>query len=550
MMINNLAFDKYFFSRKGSHLSVDAHKGGFKVTSVRNVISDVNNMFFVAFEETPEISFLPWELTATTFRTQISVCLFGQDNLWIKGKGRGIDLCYFDYGNRYIANYAYRQGEKLYVCDYKNMAHQCYNPIKGKVEIDCPRRRGEVCSDSITVRLIPDENGEFEVALEQFYTSSRVLAYTDFPYEECVKEAKADYGTWAKKLQCKTQAEYKAAYVLWANTVYPCGNFEENAVLMSKAGMTAVWSWDNVINAMALAKYDFDLAYYQFMLPYLYMDEFGCMPDSIRDGYIDRGYVKPPVQGFCYPYLIRQNPQFGKVEVLKNVYTAMKKNTDWWLNFRGENPVYLHGNDSGADNSTCFDESEYIESPDLSAFLSVQCDFLSEVAEKLGYCTDKRIYKQLADELAAKAIDRYWDGEIFVRLAETGEKYSSAGLLPLHLLVLGKRLPGEIINYILERLKKHHFSKYGLASEALDSPLYIEDGYWRGPAWAPNQVIMTLALRAIGEDDLADQIAEKYTKVLEKVGFFENISTARQRGLRAKSYTWTASAYLFLKEKV
>ena len=61
---------------------------------------------------------------------------------------------------------------------------------------------------------------------------------------------------------------------------------------------------------------------------------------------------------------------------------------------------------------------------------------------------------------------------------------------------------------------------------------------------------MTLALRAIGEDDLADQIAEKYTKVLEKVGFFENISTARQRGLRAKSYTWTASAYLFLKEKV
>lgn len=86
-MINNLAFDKYFFSRKGSHLSVDAHKGGFKVTSVRNVISDVNNMFFVAFEETPEISFLPWELTATTFRTQISVCLSVRITFGSKEKG-------------------------------------------------------------------------------------------------------------------------------------------------------------------------------------------------------------------------------------------------------------------------------------------------------------------------------------------------------------------------------------------------------------------------------------------------------------------------------
>ncbi len=541
--------ERYFFSRRGSHLLIDKKDNkGFKVASIKNVTAGVNEMFTVAFEEEPNFLLLPWEFNAETAETSVSVCFFGEDNLYVKGKGKGISLRYADYEGKYIANYCYKQGEKLYLCDFKNMAHQCYSPLKGSVEIDFPRKTGAVCSDSITVRIIPDENGEFEIALEQFYTASRVLTYTDYPYDECVATAKADFEAWATKLQCQTQANYEAAYVLWANTVPACGNFTENAIVMSKAGMTGVWSWDNVIIALALAKYDFNLAYYEFMLPYLHMDEFGCLPDSIRDAYIDRGYVKPPIQGFLYPYFIKRNPEFGKLKVLQKVYAGMKRNTDWWLNCRGEIPAYLHGNDSGADNATCFDNTEYIQSPDLLAFLSAQCDFLADTAKKLGYSTDKRIYKQLADELATKAISQHWDGKkIFVRNAEMQEKYETNSLLPLHLLVIGKRLPAEIKEYIIERLKQHHYSPYGLSSEALDSPLYEEDGYWRGPAWAPNQVIMTFALQAIGETEFAKEIAAKYTNALSKVGFYENISTVKALGLRAKSFAWTASGYFILK---
>ncbi len=538
--------ERYFFSRRDSHLLIDKKGNGFKVASVKNATAGVNDMFTV--DVPPTDSFQPWEFTAKNQQTELSVCFFGEDALYFKGRGEGVSLRYADYEGKYIANYCYKQGEKLYLCDYKNMAHQCYSPIKGSVEIDFPRKTGAVCSDRITVKIIPDENGEFEIALEQFYTSSRVLVYTDYPYEECVASAKADYEAWTAKLRCKTQADYEAAYVLWSNTVPACGNFTENAIVMSKAGMTGVWSWDNVIIALALAKYDFNLAYYEFMLPYEYADEFGCLPDSIRDSYIDRGYVKPPIQGFLYPYFIKSNPEFGKIRVLQKVYAGMKKNTDWWLNFRGETPFYLHGNDSGADNSTCFDHCECIESPDLLAFLSVQCDFLSDTAEKLGYPTDKRIYKQLADELAEKAISKYWDGEkLFVRNAKTQERYDADSLLPLHLLVLGKRLPKEIIAYIMERLKKRHDSPYGLSSEALDSPLYLENGYWRGPAWAPNQVIMTFALQEIGEREFAKEIATKYTSTLSKVGFYENVSTIKEEGLCAKSFAWTASGYLILK---
>ena len=111
-------------------------------------------------------------------------------------------------------------------------------------------------------------------------------------------------------------------------------------------------------------------------------------------------------------------------------------------------------------------------------------------------------------------------------------------------------MPEKIRAYISERLKNHHYSEYGLSSEALDSPLYEEDGYWRGPAWAPDQVIMTLALKSIGEEEFADRIAESYAKTIEDVGFFENISTVQKRGLRAKCYTWTAAAYLILRNGI
>ena len=549
-MIKALTFDKYFYSRSGSHIFLDKWGDGFKVSSVRNAVHGENDMFTVTFEETPKISFLPWEFTAETGKTKLSVCLFGRDSLYIKGKGDGIELKYFDYSDRYVANYFYYREEKLFVCDYKNMSHQCYSPVKGSLEIDFPSRKGAVCSDSVSVKILPDENGEFEVALEQFYTASRVPVYTDYPYAECVKCARSDFEAWAERFSCKTQADYEAAFAFWENTVSPCGYITEKAVVMSKSGMSGIWSWDNVINAMGIAKYDFDLAYYEFMLPYLYMDEYGCAPDCVRDGYIDMGYVKPPIQGFCYPYLIKLNSRFGKIETLKKVYPAMKKNTDWWLNLRGETPFYQHGNDSGADNSTCFDACECIESPDLPALLSVQCDFLSEIAEKLGYCTDKCTYKRLADELTEKAVTRYWDGELFVLDANTGEKYRTSSLLPLRMLVLGKHLPEKIRAYISERLKNHHYSEYGLSSEALDSPLYEEDGYWRGPAWAPDQVIMTLALKSIGEEEFADRIAENYAKTIEDVGFFENISTVQKRGLRAKCYTWTAAAYLILRNGI
>ncbi len=543
-------FDQFFFSRKGSYLAVDndKHAGGLKVSTVRNSMNPgVNQIFRIANVDTASAEFTPWELHARFAEGEIHICLFNQDSLYIRGQGAALVLEYPDYPDRFIANYHYYCGKQLFLCDYNSGAHQCYSPVRGTVAIDAPRKTGAIRSDYMKVILQPDEQGEYEIAVEHFFSPSLVLTYMDHPYEQCVAEAKADYLQWEQQLQCRNSADCAAAYSLWSNIVGASGHYRHDTVLMSKAGMAAIWSWDNCINAMALAKYDFELAYEQFILPYRFMDDYGCTPDYVRYDSLNHVYVKPPIQGFIYPYLVRMNKRFDSTKVLSDVYTYVRQNTEWWIRMRGEMPYYLHGNDSGADNATCFDVCEVVSTPELAALLSIQCDFLARTAERLGLLEDSRKYHEQSNQYAKTAIDAFFDGALYVREAFGPGKMYSNSLLPLRMLVLGNRLPKEIREYILERLK-HHLCYCGLASEALDSPHYTLDGYWRGPTWAPDQVIFALALIDLDEKELAEKICRNFSAAVAEFGFFENLCSTEPRGLRAKSHTWTASAYMILTE--
>ncbi|MBQ9120930.1 MAG: hypothetical protein IJY12_01045, partial [Clostridia bacterium] len=350
-----------------------------------------------------------------------------------------------------------------------------------------------------------------------------------------------------KKFNCKNKYEKECAYIMWCNTIPSAGNFVTDAIVMSKAGMSNVWSWDNAFNALGLADVDYRMAMDQFMIMYKHINRVGRVPDAISETRKIWNFVKPPVQGWMYKQMIKRNPEFATPHALEEVYFDMKRNTDWWLNLRGDVPSYYHGNDSGQDNSTCYDKSEHIETSELIAFLSVQCAFLSEAAEILKFPTDKKIYAQLATELSDKAIKDYWDGEkIFVRLAETGEPYYCDALMPLRVIVLEDALPKEMLDYIVKKITEHHLCKGGIASEALDSPMFVENGYWRGAVWAPDVVMFVYALRNLGYTELANTIAENYKTSVCKYGFSENTSAITGKQLKCKGYSWAANAYQVL----
>jgi len=89
-------------------------------------------------------------------------------------------------------------------------------------------------------------------------------------------------------------------------------------------------------------------------------------------------------------------------------------------------------------------------------------------------------------------------------------------------------------------------TEWGLATENVRSPLYTPDGYWRGPIWAPPTLMLVDALAALGERDLAADIARRSCRLVAHSGAAENFDALKGDGLRDRAYTWTASVFLLL----
>jgi glycogen debranching enzyme len=122
---------------------------------------------------------------------------------------------------------------------------------------------------------------------------------------------------------------------------------------------------------------------------------------------------------------------------------------------------------------------------------------------------------------------------------------TASSLLNLMPLVLGERLPAPIREALATRIHDH-LTEHGLATEPTSSAHYEDDGYWRGPIWAPSTALLEDGLRASGHPELADAVSARFRALCERSGFAENFDARTGAGLRDRAYTWTAAVYLML----
>ncbi|MCX4977085.1 amylo-alpha-1,6-glucosidase [Streptomyces sp. NBC_00620] len=395
----------------------------------------------------------------------------------------------------------------------------------------------------------------WEAAVEEYETARRPYA-PSASFGQVVDAAHGAFSSFVDTVapwrSSGTPAAELAAYVLWSATVRPQGFVTRPAVLMSKHWMDKVWSWDHCFNALALAPGSPGLALDQFALPFDHQDETGALPDSVAHSEILYNFVKPPIHGWTLRHLRRRLPKpLGEAE-LTEVYDRLARWTDFWLTMRrapgAALPHYQHGNDSGWDNATTFDPERVIVSADLAAFLVLQMRELAELAHALGLQDDARRWTRTADGTQAAMLDELWTGDRFVaRSAQSGATWTSSSLLDLMPVVLGEHLPQSIGDALADRIEAH-LTAYGLATELPTSPHYLDDGYWRGPIWAPSTVLIEDGLRRAGHDRLADEISARFRALCETSGFAENFDALTGAGLRDRAYTWTASSYLLLAE--
>lgn len=408
------------------------------------------------------------------------------------------------------------------------------------------------------------ENGYILMALNINLKEPGEISLPILPDEE-IAVVKAEWEAFLAKMPKSEVGDPEADefaritwFNLWSCFVRADGCYTNDTMVMSKKFMTATWSWDHCFNALAMANITDNAmakhyAMSQFTAPFVLQTEKGVLPDMWNPDLETRwGTMKPPVHGWCFSKLMDRF-EFTKEE-LKTVYTYLEKWTGWWMNYTDTDndgiPDYPQGCDCGWDNSTLFDRSYFVETPDLPAFLILQMRTLARISSKLGNKENEVYWSAESDALMKRFMEHSWNGERFVSKFSRSHDFDEnpTCLLSLMPLVLGDRLPKDIRDKLVKELEEKYLTENGLATEMPTSPKYESDGYWRGPIWAPSTYLFVDGLRRGGYEELAKTIAYRYcTMSCKKAkGNYENFDALTGVGLRAPGYTWSASVYMLL----
>lgn len=434
---------------------------------------------------------------------------------------------------------------------------QCAIAVRGGT-LTCRSGWDGLSAGPAVIEIVP-HHGAAEVVLRFYRVEAAQTGDADF--QSARRRSGDAFREWLKGWpalpdDAGAKADLLALYVLWANRVPAEGALSLPAVYMSKNVMTNIWSWDHCFVALALVLRDSAGAFDQMAVVFAAQHSSGRLPDFINNRFSYWAFTKPPVHGWTFGYLRRAAPHYFDRAVCARVVQWLKAQAESWFAGPAYNglPTYRHGNDGGWDNATAFLRGGPVASPDLVTFLILQLEEIAALHALLGSVDAADVARGHAQSLQAALIENLWVGDRFVtRLQATGEIVADGDSLVAFLpLMLGPRLPPDCRARLIAALKQsgRFLTAHGLATEALTSPFYKPDGYWRGPIWAPVTALFVDALDASGEHDFADDLAQRFCAMAQASGMAENFDSVTGEGLCDSAFAWTAAVYLSLRYKL
>ena len=491
------------------------------------------------------------ELSLACGDDRIDFCFDGPDTLLIRGAGMRLTLDFLSGSGPYDYIYRFSRNGRTYEMAncYKNNCRYLISAERGEAVLDQEWRE----SSSVHSRLTFFGEEGFLLVLREIETEWDGI-WKRVDYEESRDRTAEDLLAFQQMMpscpDAYAEAADQARYLLWASIVRKDGFLPRDAMLMSKNWMKSVWSWDHCFNAIALSYHLPEMAWDQFMIMFDFQDPTGLLPDSVNDVHVVWNYCKPPVHGWALRWMMKHmDLTAAQVE---EAYRRLSAWTDWWTKYRDYDGdglyEYNHGNDSGWDNSTAFSVLPPVATPELQAFLVIQMDVLSDLARRLDRAEDAEEWERRSEELLQRLLSRMFrDGLPVVLRSGSHEEVPNDSLLPFISIVLGEKLPGPVRQRMTEVLDGDRFrTGKGFATESPRSPDYRDDGYWRGPIWAPSTMLLADGLARCGMTGLARETAVRFAELVSTSGFAENFDARTGEGLRDRSYTWTASVFLIL----
>lgn len=426
---------------------------------------------------------------------------------------------------------------------------------RGQLMLDAPWQGQR--AEHIELDLWPGAGGLLSASIHLYRMQPARLDMADL--ELARADAMADFAAWLEGTlpvaPDLAPLRRLAAYICWSCVVPAEGRLHYPAMYMSKNWMTNIWSWDHCFNALALGALQPERAWQQMALLFEQQHESGRLPDFLNDLQAYWRFTKPPVHGWTVAQLRRLAPEAWPAARCAQMHDWLAAQARCWLATApvGGLPAYDHGNDAGWDNATVFLQGTPLQSPDLATLLVLQLEELAALADHLGRVEAARDWQAQADALCERLLTQLWTGERFVaRLADGRVVSEGDSLITCMPLLLGERLPAPRRERLLAELFEpgRFASLHGLGTESQRSPHYRDDGYWRGPIWAPTTMLFVDAMDRCGRPDLGDELARRYTAMCMRSGLAENFDARSGEPLRDPAFTWTASVALLLGHRL
>lgn len=289
-----------------------------------------------------------------------------------------------------------------------------------------------------------------------------------------------------------------------------------------------VWNWDCAFHAMAVMKWDLELARDQIRIFLKIQQENGKFADVWRWNPnapvpIFTGAAKPPVLPWAAWEIEEAEHQ---EEFLKNSYDGFVKNERFLCQKRGGNAYGLFHYDgdtvlpdkrkiwsaweSGWDNSVRFDNGAFnLFAIDLNCYMVLFYRVLQKMAQRLGNLSDALKWKNKESFLIEQIENRLWDEEegCYCDFDFSEQKFKKtitpASFMPLFIRTSSSERAAKMAD-----IAKKHFHP-GWPTISYHDPAYTPNNYWRGPTWYNVAYFALKGLKEYGFNEIANSGREQ-----------------------------------------
>lgn len=403
-----------------------------------------------------------------------------------------------------------------------------FKALEGEIELESVFDVLKNGPDDAKVEFLPGENGAFEIV--GYLMNPDEWGYIDpLPIGDAAAAAMEDYEAF-EKIYPEVGAQWQelkdiCAYTVWLHQMGP----NDREILPTVRGdlifsnsMTAGWAntGEQALHAMAMD--DTSAAVKLISDTYLHMSK-GMLPVTVSTKKTHYQASPPAFGAAIVEILDRINGEIPADEV-SALYKAMAENYAWWQQSHSFAPhrfSYNHRDEIGLPGASYSALEFPLETPDIYTFMILFAEALSKLSAIVG--DDKAAQWKSEQAAVTEELLGLWNGEAFECRAVTGgQRVKSESLLAYLPVILGARLPKEIIEKLLAALgdEDKFMSARGFRSESKQSAYYDPNVAGRGAVNAWLQQLIVCALL----DDAADEIGKKAA-----LGY---LSCAKENGAR------------------